>query len=109
MSELTSSTVTSRRRPAGVGDAERDVAGAAGDVEMAKGAMPRRVQLGDEHVLPDPVQTRRHQVVHQVVAVGDLVEDVVDQTLLLVEPDVAVAKVSFLSVNGHWPLQTARS
>ena len=50
------------------------------------------LHLCDEAVLPQPVQAARHQVVHQVVAVGDPVEDVVDQRLLLAGAHLAVAK-----------------
>ena len=51
--------------------------------------LPRRGQARDERVLPEPVQAARHQVVHQVVAGGDPLEDAVDQPLLLVEGDLA--------------------
>ena len=49
--------------------AEGDIAGAAGDIEQRE----RRIALGrvervDHDVFPDPVQARRHQIVHQVVA-----------------------------------------
>ena len=43
---------------------------------------PRRIERGHHGILPDPVQAARHHVVHDVVALGDLVEDVVDQSLL---------------------------
>ena len=43
----------------------------------------RRVEPGDHRILPQPVQAARHQIVHQVVAVGDAVEDVVDERLLV--------------------------
>ena len=52
----------------------------------------RRIQPGHQGVFPQPVQAARHQVVHQVVAVGDPVEDVVDQRLLLAGAHLAVAK-----------------
>ena len=44
----------------------------------------RRIEHGDEIVLPQPVQAARHQIVHLVVAFGDLGEDLVDQALLFV-------------------------
>jgi hypothetical protein len=37
------------------------------------------------------VQASRHQVVHQIVAAGDLVEDLVDQRLLLAGADASEA------------------
>ena len=82
-----------RLRPAGPRDAEGDVARAAGDVEMGEGARRRGMHLGDQNVLPHPVQAEGHQIVHQVVAVGDLVEDRVHQTLLFVHPNGALAEM----------------
>ncbi len=75
-------------------DPEGDVAGAAGDVEDAIAARrpPRRRQPRDQRVLPQPVHAARHQVVHQVVAAGDALEDAVDESLLLVEADLAEAE-----------------
>ena len=89
-----SATVTASTFAARARDAQRDVAGAAGDVEMAVGAMARRGDLGDQHVFPQPVQAARHQIVHQVVAAGDLVEHVVDQALLGLQRHAAVAEMS---------------
>ena len=88
-----------RRRAAGARHPKRDVAGAAGDVQMSIRAMARRGDLGDQHVLPQPMQAARHQVVHQVVAAGDLVEDVVDQPLLGVQRDAAVAELCLRRVH----------
>ena len=65
--------VGDRHRGAGAGEAEGDVAGAAGHVEDRL-ALARR-HPADERVLPQPVQAARHQVVHQVVARGDAGED----------------------------------
>jgi hypothetical protein len=50
---------------------------------MGEGPVARRFQRGQQRLLPEPVQPRRHQVVHQVVTARDLVEDVVDLGLLL--------------------------
>ena len=55
--------------------------------------MARRAQLGDENVLPDAMQAERHQIVHQIVAVRDLVKDVVDEALLLVEANGSFAEM----------------
>ena len=58
--------------PLSRGVAERDVAGAAGNVEqLERRFAARRIEHGDEVALPQPVQATRHQVVHQVVAPGD--------------------------------------
>jgi len=85
-----------RGRAARAHDAEGDVAGAAGHVEMVEGKPLWRVQHRHEAILPQPVQTDGHQVVHEVVARRDLVEDVVDAVLLLVETDVLEAEVGGL-------------
>ncbi len=45
--------------------------------------MTRRAQHGDKRVLPQPVQSARHDVVHHVVLGGDGVEHIVDAALLL--------------------------
>ncbi len=47
------------------------------------------------------MQAERHQVVHHVVAVGDLVENVVHQPLLLVQAHLALAEVRMLGARGH--------
>ena len=88
-----SSTVTRVRGPPAASDPERHVAGAAGHVEMGEGAVLRRPQHRDELRLPGPVQARRHQVVHDVVAAGDRVEDAVDAPLLLVERHALEAEI----------------
>ena len=72
-------------RATGLQHREGDIARAAGHVEMMERPVLGRVDRGQERALPGPVQAARHQVVHQVVAVGDLVEDVVDLGLLLGE------------------------
>ena len=82
-------------------DAEGDVAGAAGDIEMGERAGRRRMDLGGQDVLPDAMQAERHQVVHHVVAVGDLVEHRVHETLLLRQPHLAFAKMRVLGACGH--------
>ena len=53
---------------------------------------PRRIEHRHEIVLPQPVQARRHQVVHLVIALGDLGEDLVDEALLLGLADAAEAE-----------------
>ena len=83
-----SRTVAKALPSRGLDDAEGDVAGAAGDVEHRPAGASRRVEPGDHRVLPEPVQAARHQVVHQVVAAGDLVEHLVDERLLFAVPDL---------------------
>ena len=73
--------------------ADRHVARAAGDVDEAERPLPaRRVEDRDEVVLPQPVQAARHQVVHQVVALGDGGEDLVDEALALAFRHLAVSE-----------------
>ena len=73
-----------KARAGRLGGAERDVAGAAGDVEQRKRRIAaRRIERVDHQVFPDPMQAARHQVVHQVVALRHAVEDVVHQRLLV--------------------------
>ena len=76
-----------------LGDAEGDVAGAAGDVEMAETRAVAGVDLAGERVLPQPVQAAGHQIVHHVVAAGDLVEHVVDEMLLLGQRHLGIAEM----------------
>src|SRR3546814_2617462 len=52
-----------------------------------------RAQPVDEGGLPQPVDAARHQVVHQVVAVGDGVEDLPDKARLLVVTHFAEAEM----------------
>ena len=85
-------------RRAGLGDPKRDVARAAGDVEMAKRAPPRRPDLGRESILPDAVEPAGHQIVHEIVARRDLVEHGIDAFLLLVERHAGKAEMGLL---GH--------
>ena len=81
------------QRAAGRGDAQRHVTGAARDIEMTEGAAPRRPDHADEHILPEPVESPRHQVVHEIVAAGDLVEDVIDALLLFTERNIGEAEM----------------
>ena len=97
-----------RAGAARLGDAERHVAGAAGDVEQrerpaVKGrTFRRRIDRGDQHVLPGAVQAARHQVVHQVVALRHAVEHAVDHRLLVGERHPAEAEIGlFSNAFGH--------
>ena len=83
--------------------AERDVAGAAGDVEQretARLAALRRIDRRDQRVLPGAMQPARHQVVHQVVAPRHAVEHVVDQRLLVAERHLPEAEMGVSPARG---------
>ncbi len=75
-------------RPAGLDNAEGDIARAAGDIEMPEGTAPGRAQHRNQRILPEAVQPGAHDVVHQIVARGDLVEDIVHPGLLLAQWDI---------------------
>ena len=92
-----------------LGGAERDVAGAAGDVEQRERRVaPRRIERVDHDVLPDPVQAHRHQIVHQVVARRHAVKHVVHQRLLVAQGDVPEAEMRGLVRPIHQLYSTAR-
>src|SRR5208282_4161920 len=73
--------------------AKGDVAGAAGDIEMVKGRPPRRMRLAHQYILPYAMEAAGHEVVHHVVTMRDLVEDVVDQSLLFAERNLRIAEM----------------
>ncbi len=64
-----------------LGDAEGDVAGAAGHIQHLP--VPMRVQPFDHGVLPQPMNAGAHQVVHDVVIARDGGEHLAHQALLL--------------------------
>ena len=103
MSALMSSDghVRSRGPPASR-DAEGDVAGAAGDVEMGERA---RRATGRTLATRMSFQTRcRPNDIRSfitIVAVGDLVENRVDEPLLLLQAHLAFAKMRVLGTRGH--------
>ena len=79
--------------PEARGEADGDVAGAAGDIEQPeRRAAARRLDHGDEVVLPQPMQAAGHEIVHEVVAAGDGREDAVDEALALAFGHVAEAE-----------------
>ena len=81
-----------RPRPAPLERAERDIAGAARDVEqILSGAQGQPL---DQPRFPEPVNAPRHEVVHQVVALRNAIEDVAHEVVLALERDVAKAEVS---------------
>ncbi len=86
------------------GSAEGNIAGAAGDIEQReRRIVARRVEGRDHDVLPDAMQSSRHQIVHQVVALCDAVKYAVHQRLLVVHGDVPEAEMCRLvgSVHAH--------
>src|SRR5262249_33918099 len=86
---------------------ERDIAGAPGNVEQGEGRVTtRRVDGGDQRVFPGAMQPAGHQVVHHVVALGNAMEYVVHQRLLLLErhpseAEMAVVTRVVLLAHGH--------
>ena len=80
---------------------ECDISCAARNVEMGERTRGRGMRLGDENVLPYAVQAEGHQIVHQVVAVGDPVEHVVHQALLFIQRHDALAKMRCVGRKRH--------
>src|SRR6266566_3410828 len=77
-----------------LGGAERDVTGAAGDVEQRKWRIAaRRIERVDHYFFPEPMQAHRHQIVHQVVARRHAVKHIVHQRLLVAQGYVPEAKM----------------
>ena len=72
-------------------DPARDVAGAAGHVENGHAGAGR--EPGHHLPLPQAMDAAAHQVVHEVVAAGDPVEQVADEPRLLVLADAAEAEI----------------
>src|SRR5690606_7574623 len=87
----------------GIDDALADIARATGHIEHAVGTAARtaRVEVRHQRVLPEPVHAHAHQVVHQVIAVGDVVKNLVDQTLLVLKRDGLFTEVGGFSGLGH--------
>ena len=94
--------------PGQFGVAAGHVAGAAGHVEDHLARL--RVQTGRRRVLPDAMHARAHQVVHQVVAAGDAVEDPAHEAGLLGRIDVAIAEGGAALAHGlaHRPARAGR-
>jgi len=71
-----------------------EIAAAGGDVEHPlAAARPRNCH---RKRLPVAVQAERHEIVHQVVALGDAVEHLADTLRLLVLGDLAKSEIDFL-------------
>ena len=73
-----------RRRPPAMRSAMSPVPPARSSRREATRA-PRRLERGDQRILPGAVQPARHEVVHQIVALRHLAKHIVDQRLLLAE------------------------
>ena len=67
------------------GDPEGDVAGAAGHIKVPELRSFGRLDPGRENILPDPMETGRHQIVHNVVTRSDLVKDLIHTRLLVAQ------------------------
>ena len=52
-----------------------------------------RIERVDHQVFPDAMQTRRHQIVHQVVALCHTVKHVINQRLLVAQGDIPEAEM----------------
>src|SRR5579885_355567 len=63
---------------------------------MPEARFLRRPDFARENVLPDPVESAGHQIVHEVVAEGDLVEDLIDPRLLFFERDAGKTEMCLL-------------
>src|SRR5690606_14626920 len=90
-----------RLAPACPDDAEGDVARSAGHVEHPPGPASGRIEPGDHRILPQAMHAARHQVVHQVVAAGHAVEDLVDHRLLVTGTDPAEAEGRLEAFSGR--------
>ncbi len=73
-------------------NAARDVAGAAGGVQQGEA----RTGIEPVHhlALPQAVDAAAHQVVHQIVAMGDATEEIADQVRLLVRGHASITEPS---------------
>src|SRR6185437_6701660 len=79
-------------------EAPRDIAGAARQVEqpLARPRFETRDQLG----LPAAMDPAAHQVVHQVVTAGDVIEDVANETCLGVLGHFAKSEIGLARLRG---------
>ena len=92
-------------------DAKGDIAGAAGDIKISF-AEPWR-QLIDKTFLPQAVDAAAHQIVHQIVAIGDVIEYAPDQPGLILALPAAILGanrvgvrrlISGLAAHSNYPL-----
>jgi formamidopyrimidine-DNA glycosylase len=68
-----------------------NVAGSAGDIEKPHARLRR--QPIEKRLLPQPMNAERHQVVHQIIAIGDAIEDGADKRGFIAGADPAEAEV----------------
>jgi hypothetical protein len=71
-------------------------------------AAARRVEHRHHRVLPEAMEPAGHEIVHQIVAVRDLLEDLIDHALLVGEIDGPIAEMRFAGVRHCKPSVTAR-
>src|SRR5690606_11364700 len=88
----------------GLDNAEGDVPRAAGDIQRLEARPAGRREPAYHGVFPDTVEPARHKVVHQVVALGDAVEHVIDEALLLALADAAKTEGGFHSARNRGAL-----
>ena len=86
-----------------LGHGAGQVATAGGQIQHLHAGAQGRLTHGE--VLPEPVQTARHQVIHQVVAAGHRIEHATHPASLLGGIDLLVAKMGFLVGVGHESLR----
>ena len=79
------------------------VSTAGGQIQHLHARAQGRLTHGE--VLPEPVQTARHQVIHQVIAAGHRIEHATHPASLLGGIDLLVAKMGFLVGVGHESLR----
>jgi hypothetical protein len=83
-------------------DPEGDVAGSSCDIEHVEWPAPLgNSKKGHKIVLPQPVKTARHQVIHLVIAVGDLGEDLIDEALLFLLRHAPITESRLRSLLAH--------
>src|SRR5690606_18156920 len=77
---------------------QRNVGGTACDIDQLEGRRAFwRIETNDQVILPEAVQAPGHEIVHEVVALGDAAEDLVDEPLPLALRDLAKAERGFAS------------
>ena len=86
-----------------LGHGTGQVATAGGQIQHLHAGAQGRLTHGE--VLPEPMQTARHQVIHQVVAAGHRIEHATHPASLLGGIDLLVAKMGFLVGVGHESLR----
>ena len=74
-----------------VDETKRDIAGAARDIDQAH--VRRGFEPIDQRLLPQPVQAAAHQIIHEIVSIGNRIEHTADQTGMFVRAHAAKTKI----------------